>query len=418
MNRSKQALIQMKKFFSSVAIRWREMIFLIPCRLEGQAAARRDNRILISRQRLAIALLLLMTNCCYASPQQSQLSHILEQIKNIKISLIQKHDKRDSLQQELNQIETEYGGASENLQNTNQDIVKQRIQISALENNALLFQNQMETQQQALAEQLRLHYLLRRQGGVKLFLNQQDPSRFNRMLYYYQQLNLYRTDNIHHLRSNLDNIYNRQQQLYAEYQILRKLHQRQQQQQQSLAIMKINRTQLLTKINQNINDQNLRLTRLANDKKRLEETINRLKNTRLPINFPNQAIEKSRGRLPWPTRGKVMHYFGTSIQQSELQWTGELIEAPDEQPVYAVAPGTVVFSKWLEGYGLLIIINHGGGYMTLYGRNHSIYKKTGDKVSAGDLIATVGQSGGYSNPALYFGILHHTKPLDPNQWCT
>ena len=113
-----------------------------------------------------------------------------------------------------------------------------------------------------------------------------------------------------------------------------------------------------------------------------------------------------------------MHYFGLPIQQSELKWAGELIEATDEQPVYAIAAGTVVFSKWLEGYGLLLIVNHGGGYMSLYGRNHSLYKREGEKIAGGDLIASVGQSGGYETPALYFGILYNAKPLDPNQWCT
>ncbi len=94
--------------------------------------------------------------------------------------------------------------------------------------------------------------------------------------------------------------------------------------------MKINRTQLLKKINQNLNDQKQQLTRLANDKNRLEETIRRLKKINFPNNFPSQGFERLRGRLPWPTLGKIMHYFGTPIQQSELKWAGELIEATDE----------------------------------------------------------------------------------------
>lgn len=135
------------------------------------------------------------------------------------------------------------------------------------------------------------------------------------------------------------------------------------------------------------------------------------------IHFSNKNFALLRGKLPWPTKGTVLHYFNTTIAKSELKSTAELISAPDEQPVYSVAPGVVVFSKWLEGYGLLIIINHGEGYMTLYGRNHSLYKHEGDQVAAGDLIATVGQSGGYEKPALYFAIRYNAKPLDPNQWC-
>ena len=184
--------------------------------------------------------------------------------------------------------------------------------------------------------------------------------------------------------------------------------------------MKDNRTQLINSINNTIRDQNQVLENLNINKKRLEQTLMHLSHTPVTSkeNFTYINFAQQRGHLPWPTKGKVMHYFNSPIAQSELKWTGELIEAPDDQPVYAVAPGTVIFSKWLQGYGLLIIINHGHGYMSLYGRNHSLYKHEGDKVSAGDLIATVGQSGGYGKPALFFAIRYNAKPLDPSQWCT
>ncbi len=167
---------------------------------------------------------LLFASTSFAAAPQSQLTHIIEQIKNLKSAIQQKHSKRDTLQQDLNKIETQFGIASENLQQTNHQILKQKIQISALENNALIYQNQMKIQEQALAEQLRLYYLLRRQGPLKLLLNQQDISQFSRTLYYYQALNLYRIETIKRLHGDLTQIYNRQQQLYAEYQILRKLH--------------------------------------------------------------------------------------------------------------------------------------------------------------------------------------------------
>lgn len=360
-------------------------------------------------------------NLSLAANPQNQLSHIVNQIENIKNVLQQKHNKRDALQQDLNKIETQYGEASENRQQTEQQILKQKQQITALENASLLNQNQIQMQRQALADQLRLSYLLQRQGAVKLILNQQDLNQVGRLLYYYQSLNRYRIHTIQQLQADLEQINNRQQQLYAQYQILQKLQQQQQTQAQNLAMMKTNRTQLMTSINATISDQKQQLANLSANKKRLEQTLIHLVHTTqtgpAPSNFSNLNFAAQRGHLPWPTRGSVLHYFNTSIAQSELKWNGELIQAPDEQPVYAVASGAVVFSKWLEGYGLLIIINHGGGYMTLYGRNHSLYKHEGDKVAAGELIATVGQSGGYDKPALYFAIRYNAKPLDPNQWC-
>lgn len=369
-------------------------------------------------------ILLCATSCVYAGNQQSQLNHIVEQIKNIKNILQQKHTKRDALQQDLNKIDTAYGEASQNRRHTEQQILRQKQQIAFLERSSLLNRNQTQMQQQALAEQIRLAYLLQRQGPVKLLLNQQNLRETGRLLHYYQSLTLYRLNTINKLQANLEKINIHQEQLYAQYLVLQKLQQQEQVEQNNLTAMKSNRSQLMMAINQKIIDQKQQLEALSANKKRLEQTLihlARLTQTKIetkPGHFSNLNFAAQHGRLPWPTRGSVLHYFNTSIANSELKWNGELIEAPDEQPVYSVAAGTVIFSKWLEGYGLLIIINHGGGYMTLYGRNHSLYKHEGEKVSAGDLIATVGQSGGYDKPALYFAIRYNAKPLDPNQWCT
>lgn len=355
-----------------------------------------------------------------AGNSQTQLQRIAAQIENIKNGLLKTHNKRDALQQDLNKIETQYGEASQNRQQTEQAILRQKQQIQFLENQSLFSQNQIKLQQQALINQLRLSYLLQSQGAIKLVLNQQDLNQVGRMLYYYQALNTYRIHHIQQLQVNLAKINNQQQQLYIQYQTLQKLQQQQQQQEQNLTQMKTNRTQLLETINQNISDQKQRLSELFANKTRLEKTIAHLSQARVQPVFTHLGqgnFAAQRGHLPWPTKGVVQHYFDTPIAQSELKWNGELIAAPDEQPVYAVASGTVVFSKWMEGYGLLIIINHGNGYMTLYGRNHSLYKREGDKVTAGDLIATVGQSGGYDKPALYFAIRYNAKPLNPNQWC-
>ncbi len=381
---------------------------------------------MINHLKYRIVIILFSANLIYsfnavADNNQTQLNHIVEQIKNIKNNLLQKNNKRDSLQKELDKIETQYGDTSEKCQRIKQQVSEHKVKIKVLENASLLDQNQIQLQKQALAEQLRLSYLLQQQGSVKLILNQEDLNQTTRMLFYYQKLNLYRTKTISQLEEDIERINDRQQQLYVNYQLLKTLQEQQQQEENKLTVMKDNRTQLITKISQNIQNQNQQLNSLSNNKKRLEQTLVKLthiKTNTFPGNFSNKIFSSQRGHLPWPTKGSVLHYFNTPIAQSEIKWNAELIEAPDGQPVYAIAPGAVVFSKWLEGYGLLIIINHGGGYMTLYGRNHSLVKHEGDKVLAGEVIATVGQSGGYDKPALYFAIRYNAKPLDPSLWCS
>ncbi len=373
--------------------------------------------------RIFISFLLIIFSCSavYADNQQNQLDHIVQQIKNIRSNLLANHHHRNSLQQQLDQIETQYGEASKQLQVTEQEINARTQKVTKLTKSSLTNQKQIQNHQQSLLQQLRLTYFLQSQDPIKVFLNQQDWEHAQRMLNYYRTLNRYRFSQIQQLQENLNQINSSEQDLLSQIQELKKLKQQQQEQEQKLVEMKNNRAQLIASINLAIHDQRQQLIHLTANKQQLEHTLANLQTTatqqKIVYNNNNKPFMSLRGHLPWPTKGAILHYFNTSIANSELKWSGELIAAPDEQPVYAIASGTVVFSKWLEGYGLLIIINHGDGYMSLYGRNHSLYKHEGDNVSAGDLIATVGQSGGYDKPALYFAIRYNAKPLDPNQWC-
>jgi septal ring factor EnvC (AmiA/AmiB activator) len=122
-----------------------------------------------------------------------------------------------------------------------------------------------------------------------------------------------------------------------------------------------------------------------------------------------------KGSLPWPVRGRLAQKFGSP--RTEGVWDGVLIDAPEGMEIKAVTQGKVVYAEWMRGYGLLIIVDHGHGYMTLYAFNQSLYKKMGDTVEAGDVIASVGQSGGRSQSGLYFGIRKKGVPIDPLEWC-
>jgi septal ring factor EnvC (AmiA/AmiB activator) len=122
-----------------------------------------------------------------------------------------------------------------------------------------------------------------------------------------------------------------------------------------------------------------------------------------------------KGKLPWPVSGRLAQKFGSP--RSEGAWDGVLIDAREGMEIKAVTRGKVVYAEWLRGYGLLTIIDHGQGYMTLYAFNQSLYKRMGDLVEAGDVIASVGQSGGRSQAGLYFGIRKKGVPIDPLEWC-
>ena len=130
-----------------------------------------------------------------------------------------------------------------------------------------------------------------------------------------------------------------------------------------------------------------------------------------------KAFAGLRGKLKWPSRGRLANRYGSRRKEGKLKWQGVMIKAPEGTEVTAISHGRIAFSDWLRGFGLLTIIDHGDGYMSLYGGNQSLYKEVGDWVEAGDVIASVGNSGGHRETALYFEIRHNGKPTNPLKWC-
>ncbi|MBS0349919.1 MAG: peptidoglycan DD-metalloendopeptidase family protein [Proteobacteria bacterium] len=355
----------------------------------------------------------------FADSQQSQLHRLSDKIAKIKHFLQAKNNQSENLQQQLQEIELQYSEIDRKLQQIQKKMDIQQQQITSLQSSMNQNRNQLQMQQQALSRQLYLTYILQRQGPIPILLTQDNMNQSARMLYYYQLLNHYRIQKIQQSQIQLQSLAQSQQVLLQENQVLAKLKKQQEETQIHLSKIQNNRSQLLAQINQNISNQQQQLTILLRNKKALEQTITKLSKQLVePENFHSGNFASLAHHLPWPTKGLVLHYFGKPIAGSELKWNGEIITATEQQPVYAVASGVVVFSKWLEGYGLLIIIHHGNGYMTLYGRNATLLKHEGDRVNAGEMIAKVGKSGGYEKPALYFAIRYNAKPLDPNQWCS
>jgi septal ring factor EnvC (AmiA/AmiB activator) len=127
------------------------------------------------------------------------------------------------------------------------------------------------------------------------------------------------------------------------------------------------------------------------------------------------AFAKLRGKLSWPVTGKLLASFGQT-RAGGVKWDGVLVSGPQGATVRAVYHGRVVYADWLSGLGLLTIIDHGDGYLSLYGHSERLYKEVGERVTAGDTIATVGDSGGRSTPALYFEIRKAGRPIDPRPW--
>jgi septal ring factor EnvC (AmiA/AmiB activator) len=181
------------------------------------------------------------------------------------------------------------------------------------------------------------------------------------------------------------------------------------------------RKELLAELGKKIKNQENTLTDLETSRGRIENLLKSL--GELLADIPTSPSETRpfvslKGKLPWPVNGPFMGSFGQPKNYGNLKWNGVLIQAELGTPVHVVSHGRVAFADWLQGFGFIIIIDHGEGYMSLYGHNESLFKQTGDWVQANEVIATAGDSGGQLLTGVYFEIRSRGKPVDPSKWCS
>ncbi len=362
--------------------------------------------------------LLLSSSCTViADSSQKRLKKINQQIARIKDKLDIDTNKLSQQQNNLATIESQLSSLNNQLQQNRSQLKSTHITLLKLQQQNQQYKNQLEQQQQLLAQQIASGYQLGQQPLLKMVLNQQNPEHMQRMFMYYKYFNQQRINTIKQWKDTIAKLDDNLVEISQHNLQLKALQQKQATEKQQYRQSLQQRQRVIAKLNRQINSKQKRLHRLISNKRTLQKVINQAQTTNTNNYNPSQAFAKLRGQLHWPTAGPIKKRYGSSIDNSELTWDGVLIKASNGQDVRAIADGRVVFAKWLAGYGLLIIINHGNGYMTLYGRNQSLFKRVGDKVHAGELIASVGKSGGYNESGLYFALRHNARPLNPSRWC-
>lgn len=288
----------------------------------------------------------------------------------------------------------------------------------------------MAGQQALLGKLLYQQYLGGKQEYLKLLLNNQDPNQVARDLRYYQYIARGRATWLANLRvslAELDAISMSTRDQRAE---LASLREEQTVQKKTLEKEQHARQRMLGKISQQLHRQRREITRLQRDESRLAQLVDKLtkmlaepkskslfRNDNLPDNrFDGSPFDQLKGKLTLPVKGEITNRFGTPRPDSTVRWKGLFLRTSSGQAVKAIAAGQVVFADWLRGFGNLLIIDHGKGYMSLYANNETLYKQIGDVLRGGDTIAAVGNSGGNEDFGLYFELRHESKPLDPMKW--
>jgi septal ring factor EnvC (AmiA/AmiB activator) len=350
---------------------------------------------------------------------ENRLDLLRKQIDDLKSVLHGAEKRGELLERELKETEQEIGGLARRLRVLAGSLQRQRARLQTLRKQQTRRRHALAGERQALARQVRSAYAMGRQERLKILLNQQDPAMVSRVMVYYDYFNRARTRRMEKIARALEKLQQTETEISAEEERLLALQQQELEQQNRLEQNRQVRKEVLTALNADIRSKGTELKNLQLNEKELQALLGRLEKELADI-LSGQPLRKAfpalKGKMKWPAKGRLAARFGTE-RSGGLRWDGVLISAPEGREVRAVHHGRVAFADWLRGFGLLVIIDHGNGYMTLYGHNQTLFKETGEWVEAGEPIALVGSSGGRLNSGVYFGIRHKGRPVNPRKWC-
>lgn len=352
---------------------------------------------------------------------QKKLDRLQQNIIQTQEHLKETHSLRGHTLTELQKLERDISSNARSLIKTEKKIKKLNTRIKQLKSNLISLNRQLKKQRFVLAEQLRAAYALGAHQNMKMLLNQQDPSEIGRIQAYFDYLNKAREDEIQQFIKSIESKQQQENELSQSLSSQQAALKTRKNQKSTLKKQRLKRNQLLVQLNEKIANQEQTLTGLESSRNKIEGLLRSL--GQLLADIPaapgeNKPFKQQKGLLPWPVQGPFLARYGESKNKGDLMWNGILIGSAYGKSVRAVSHGRVAFSDWLQGYGFIIILDHGDGYMSLYGHNETLFKQAGDWITAGETIATTGDSGGQPDPGLYFEIRARGKPIDPYLWCS
>ena len=349
--------------------------------------------------------------------KERELEQVREQISRLKQSMDERAASRDRITGELQAAEVKISESRIHLKELERQrdfTQKKKAQVEArLEVKAA----ELEKETAQLEAQVRAAYTSGQQERMKLLLNQHDPATLGRLMTYYRYLSEYRGDNIEAVNTHIKELNDLMEQAAAEEKRLAGLARAQSAELNELNRVQENRRELLVSLQSKIEQEGSEIERLAAQEQDLARLIAEL--TSILSDYPitsEEPFSDMKGRLTWPIAGSLQYDFGQPRASGRLKWNGVVLAATRGREIRAVYHGRIIFADWLAGMGLLVIVDHGEGYMSLYGYNETTLKSVGDWVAPGDVIATVGDSGGQTRTGLYFEIRQGTKPLNPRSW--
>ncbi len=409
----------------------------------------------MSRTLLALALLCLLGPAVAdeRAATRQQIEAARQDIAELQKLLKKIEQEKSSVQKQLQTTESEMGQLERQVDDLQQEIDRSEAELERLNEEKTTLEGARLEQQRLIGLQARAAYQSGRQEYLKLLLNQQNPEKFSRTLTYYDYLNKARFEQVDSFNRTLGQLASVERDIATQQHKLAEQKDGLLERRRQLAEVRKERQQALAKLDSDHSSREQKLQARRQEQAQFERVLKTIEET-----LARQAREaeqerqrallaererqnassggasgpmvssaggsfggpfaQAKGKLPWPVDGRLVARYGTPRGgDARTKWDGVLIGASAGTQVRAVHGGRVVFADWLRGAGLLVILDHGNGYLSLYGHNQSLLRDAGDIVKAGDPIATVGTSGGQETAALYFAIRQQGRPSDPAQWC-
>lgn len=364
------------------------------------------------------ACLLGTSNAVYANDDEQRLKEVQAEIKKLQSWLNDARSEYDDLNKKLQKSDKEIAALVKQIDETRARLREEQTRLKKLRTEQAQLRQLRSRHQQLLTDQVRIARQMGDEAAVRFWLAQDDPNQSQRLIRYFGYFNRARVEHLHETITELVRLDNLEILIAGQEKQLRDTDERLTSENKRLANSREQQKTLLAKLSKQMSSEGERLKKRQADQKRLEDLLNEVETliSNSPRRNDETPFKNMRGKLLRPLQGPILAAFGNRNDSNKSRWEGWKIGGKEGMPVHAIHHGRVVFADWLRGFGLLIILDHGQGYLSLYAHNQTLQHDVGSWVNGGDMIATVGQSGGQTSPALYFEIRHKGKPQDPAVW--
>ena len=351
-----------------------------------------------------------------ASPQQ--LRELRDRIQSLQRTQQRDLRRQDQLSSELSERERAVSRLNREIESLERDAAEAERELARLRERQQRMAAEQATQLDWLARTVRTAYMSGREPMLKLLLSQQEPDQVARLLRYHEYFQRARHERLETLRDELRALLALTMEVADAREALQARRETVSTRRQEAEKARAERETALARLTERLGEQEQQLNRLREDEARLDKLLQDMNRalSDIPPDIGGKPFGELAGQLPWPVEGRVRVAFGAR-RDGGMRWNGMLLDADPGTPVRAIHPGRVVYADWLRGYGLITIIDHGRGYLSLYGHNQSLLRDVGDWVAQGDVLARAGDSGGMNTQGVYFEIRHRGQPVDPTRWC-